>query len=115
MITEHDTKIFLSEYSKNKYSLIQNFNDELKDIKSNIELSKQKYLNNFFCKLNLCKTLIQNAKPEIEQYLKSEAPDFNIFKIVGLYRYEVSTHTSFLAELLSPLGTHSQSNLFLKR
>ena len=40
------------------------------------------------------------------------AKDFNIFHILGVAHYEVSTHSSFLRELLDSNGTHGQGNLF---
>jgi hypothetical protein len=44
---------------------------------------------------------------------KKEASEFNIFSILERDRYEVRTHTPFLAELLDSKGTHGQRNLFL--
>ncbi|UOQ51744.1 PDDEXK-like family protein [Hymenobacter cellulosivorans] len=38
---------------------------------------------------------------------------FNIFRILGLESAEVRTHSAFLAELLSPRGSHGQKELFL--
>jgi hypothetical protein len=39
---------------------------------------------------------------------------FNIFSILGAESTETSTHSSFLAELLNPEGSHGQKGLFLK-
>jgi len=39
---------------------------------------------------------------------------FNIFSILDRERYEVTTHSYFLYELLSPHGSHGQSNRFLQ-
>lgn len=44
---------------------------------------------------------------------KTEAPEFNIFSILKVSRYEVKTHSPFLAELLDPRGSHEQGYLFL--
>jgi hypothetical protein len=41
------------------------------------------------------------------------APHFNIFKILGVDRREVKTHSAFLANLLDPQGLHGQGHLFL--
>jgi hypothetical protein len=46
---------------------------------------------------------------------RDKAPDFNIFRIIGREHYEVTTHSSFLASLLDPLGGHDQGDLFLSR
>lgn len=39
---------------------------------------------------------------------------FNIFSILDREKKEVSTHSRFIAELLSPKGTHGQKDKFLK-
>lgn len=39
---------------------------------------------------------------------------FNIFNTIGLRTEEVRLHSSFLAELMNPQGTHGLSNLFLE-
>lgn len=39
--------------------------------------------------------------------------NFNIFKIIGLTSEEVRIHSSFIAELLNPAGSHGQGGLFL--
>jgi PD-(D/E)XK nuclease superfamily len=54
-------------------------------------------------------------KDEWRQYNKKEAESFNIFKILGLTHYEVSTHSSFLRELLDSDGSHGQGNLFFNK
>lgn len=90
--------------------MLNDAQNKINELKSYIE---QEYFNAFLQKTYSCKALIQNAKPEMANYLKTESPDFNIFTITGLHRYEVNTHTSFLAELLSPVGTHNQHELFL--
>lgn len=43
---------------------------------------------------------------------KTIAEDFNIFNILGVEHYEVSTHSSLLRELLDSNGSHGQGNLF---
>jgi hypothetical protein len=39
---------------------------------------------------------------------------FNIFKILGIGRYEVKTHSPILGELLNPEGRHGQGVVFLR-
>lgn len=43
---------------------------------------------------------------------KTLAEDFNVFGILGVSHYEVTTHSSMLKELLDARGTHGQGNLF---
>ncbi len=55
--------------------------------------------------------------PILEQSRKHtqiNAPHFNIFKVLGISHYEVTTHSALLRELLDPSGTHGQGNLFFK-
>ncbi|MDR1461772.1 MAG: PD-(D/E)XK nuclease family protein [Azoarcus sp.] len=51
------------------------------------------------------------AKYDQRRYETGE--DFNIFSILDRERYEVSTHSAFLFELLNPKGCHHQGRLFL--
>lgn len=51
----------------------------------------------------------------LEDYRKNnkiKAEDFNLFQILGVAHYEVSTHSAVLRELLDSNGTHGQGNLF---
>ncbi len=52
------------------------------------------------------------ALPGLEEKRRSweseNAPRFNIFRILRIQRREVKLHSRFLAELLDPLGSHSQ-------
>lgn len=48
---------------------------------------------------------------EVERY---RASDFNVFSLLGVTNYEVTTHSVLLGELLNPRGTHGQGDLFLK-
>ncbi|WP_224960786.1 PDDEXK-like family protein [Geomonas subterranea] len=55
--------------------------------------------------------------PILEQsrkHMQINAPRFNIFEILGVSHYEVSTHSALLRELLDPSGTHGQGNLFFR-
>lgn len=52
-----------------------------------------------------------------DQYRKEAAAtgeNFNIFKILNVESSEVRLHSSFLAELLNPKGSHGQGSVFLK-
>ena len=46
-----------------------------------------------------------------EKYKRGDS--FNIFKSCGVNHYE-TTHSSIIAELLNPKGSHGQGGLFLK-
>ncbi|QIY83248.1 PD-(D/E)XK nuclease family protein [Chryseobacterium sp. NEB161] len=66
---------------------------------------------------NSLKQLLSQVNTINEAYKivkKNTGEDFNIFKILGMERKEVKTHSKFLAELLNPKGSHLQGNIFLK-
>ena len=44
--------------------------------------------------------------------IENEAPWFNLFDILSINHLEAKVHTPFIAELLSPDGTHRQERLF---
>src|SRR2546423_13058712 len=54
---------------------------------------------------------IQRLRAELQS---RDAPDFNVFRVLGVMRHEVTTHSSMLAELLDPSGSHGQGWLFLE-
>jgi hypothetical protein len=47
------------------------------------------------------------------KHARETGASFNIFSILGLEHYETRTHSSFLAELLNPKGSHGQEDRFL--
>lgn len=49
-----------------------------------------------------------------EQQANQNGEKFNIFKILGASRKEVTTHSRFIYELINPVGTHGQGDIFLK-
>ena len=49
-----------------------------------------------------------------EQLAQVTGEHFNIFKILGIARREVQTHSPILGELLNPNGCHGQKDLFLQ-
>jgi hypothetical protein len=55
-----------------------------------------------------------NIINRIEQIRKESGVYFNIFSITERENFEESTHCRFLYELLSPEGSHYQSDLFLR-
>jgi hypothetical protein len=72
--------------------------------------------------LQRCVELLRTVRPHIERLQTSqvaqrlkETPAFNVFEITKRTHYEVTTHSAFLANLLDPLASHGQGNLFLSR
>ncbi|WP_417601041.1 PD-(D/E)XK nuclease family protein [Owenweeksia hongkongensis] len=45
---------------------------------------------------------------------EANSEDFNIFSILNMETNEVKTHSTFLAELLNPHGSHSMGETFLQ-
>lgn len=67
-------------------------------------------MNNIIQLLNEVKAI----KERYEEISKRTGENFNIFKILNLQANEVRLHSTFLAELLKPNGTHGQGPIFLK-
>lgn len=59
--------------------------------------------------INQCKSVVSHQR-ELQQ---ATGMNFNLFQMLGLGHYEVSTHSRLLADLLSPNGTHGQGAQFL--
>jgi hypothetical protein len=49
-----------------------------------------------------------------ETLARATGEHFNVFKILGIGRREVTTHSPMLAELLNPKGNHGQGAAFLR-
>lgn len=58
---------------------------------------------------------IKHTKRIYEELERYRASSFNIFSLLGVTNYEVTTHSALLGELLSPKGTHGQDDLFLRK
>lgn len=54
-------------------------------------------------------------KVAYEKKQKEEGTLFNVFSILGLSSKEVRLHSTMIAELLNPNGTHTMNNLFLEK
>ncbi|MCA9921450.1 MAG: PD-(D/E)XK nuclease family protein [Anaerolineales bacterium] len=67
----------------------------------------------FQIKFRHLRTQFQVVKQQALEEARTEAPTFNIFRILGLAHYEVRTHSAFLAHLLNPEQSHGQQTLFL--
>ena len=66
------------------------------------------------------KSLLDKTKPivaenkRIREEREANGDFFNIFSILGMEHYEVSTHSAFLAELLNPNGSHGKKDTYLR-
>jgi len=49
-----------------------------------------------------------------QEMTKITGEEFNVFKTLGLQSSEVRLHSAILTDLLNPLGSHGQNDLFLK-
>jgi len=95
-ISIHQIENFLTEY---KQSVIKKRIEETEALK-----------NDFYCLFSEYK---QFKRKNIKD-ARFKAPSFNIFRLLGVTRDEVRTHSRFLAELLNPAGRHGQGPLFLR-
>jgi hypothetical protein len=57
---------------------------------------------------------IRTIKTAYDLVTKNSGENFNVFQILGMETAEVKTHSKFLAELLSPNGSHEQGAKFLE-
>jgi hypothetical protein len=64
-----------------------------------------------FAQLKIALPIIEKAMHSLEM---QHAPRFNLFQLLDVAREERRTHSTFLAELLNPEGSHGQRDLFLK-
>ena len=56
----------------------------------------------------------QRHSVEVDEIYAKNSPNYNVFSILGLGRFEVLLHSPFLRNLLDPKGSHGQGTLFLK-
>lgn len=67
--------------------------------------------------INDIKTLmidVGHISNHYQEVVKITGREFNVFKTLGLQSSEVRLHSAILTDLLNPLGSHGQSDLFLK-
>lgn len=68
-------------------------------------------------KINDIKTLmidVGHISNHYREIVKITGGEFNVFKTLGLQSSEVRLHSAILTDLLNPLGSHGQGDLFLK-
>lgn len=59
--------------------------------------------------------LIHSIYEQRDKLIEEKGYKFNIFNILGIHTDEVKLHSAFLAELLSPSGSHQMGSLFLEK
>ncbi len=57
---------------------------------------------------------VRLLKDKHEKLAEITGESFNVFSVLGVETKEVKTHSSILAELLNPKGSHRQGTVFLK-
>lgn len=89
-------------------NLLENIKEFFSDYCHLIDTEKKQFENSFLkFKNNYNKIISEYRKLNFEL-----AESFNIFQILNIMHYEVSTHSAILRELLDSNGTHGQGNLF---
>ena len=77
------------------------------------ELQEQKKLQTRLKLAELKGSFTQAKKQQVREALRA-APQFNLFRVLGISHLEMRTHSAFLAHLLDPEGSHGQQFLFLE-
>lgn len=75
--------------------------------------SDNQEVEDFKTEFERIKVYFSQKKSEVAALAREEAPDFNLFRLMGLETSEVQ-HSRFIASLLDPEGSHGQSYLFLR-
>ena len=76
--------------------------------------SKQDALARFELAFNRLRPAYEELHHKVLEEARLHAPQFNIFRLLGVAHLEVPTHSAFLAALLRPDGPHGQQFLFLE-
>lgn len=113
MITYQTFTNFKNSFSKLSSENITDFHIKLDDLKNIYESFVDNLIYDYKGQINKLGEIITKAKPEIDKWYKENSPNYNVFKILGLENKEVTTHTPFIENLLSPNGSHNQNTLFL--
>lgn len=86
----------------------------LQDFRKFDEESRRRRLNALGSYLDQLGGDLKTLREKSAEQDRLYAPHFNVFRLLGIERDEVSLHTAFLAELLNPNGPHGQGHLFLR-
>ena len=57
---------------------------------------------------------VKNFRRSLVNCRGESRPGYNFFRLLGIHRREVKTHSALLRDLLNPLGLHGQGNLFVR-
>lgn len=83
------------------------------ELKCLLNIPMKQNSDNLLSRYSVIKQILHSHQKDISEYNRSNAPEWNIYRILGVERYEVIFHTLLLAELISPRGRHGQGGLFL--
>ncbi len=64
--------------------------------------------------LNLLIKKVEKISQEYAEISQKSGENFNVFSIINMEWNEVKTHSSFIAELLNPKGSHGKGSVFLE-
>ncbi len=92
---------------------ISKISDFLERYKSFSRTYSDQRLAEYTYRFNHIKSALSVIKSIAEDINRWNGSSFNIFKLLKVDRYEVSTHSAILANLLNPDGSHGQGFLFL--
>ncbi|MBF0516037.1 MAG: PD-(D/E)XK nuclease family protein [Nitrospirae bacterium] len=110
-----------SELSLSKFGELKPIIDEFQNRKT-VDITNMVSLLDGMKELQESSLLLifNDLKPKIQEYIEEEkahqrqhAPQWNVFKILGIETKEAEFHTPFLYGLLNPYGSHGQGRLFL--
>jgi hypothetical protein len=93
---------------------IDSFYEKFLSIRNEHEAGKMFFLKSILESAERISNILEHSKKAIADYIETESPHYNVFRIIGLDRKEVGTHTPFLADLLSSKAGHGQGKLFLR-
>lgn len=88
--------------------------DFLDDYQSFVESERQAEFLQFRAGFERIRGPFERLQRQEYQRQHTQAPQFNIFHLMGIARREEKTHSAFLAHLLNPKAAHGQGVLFLK-
>ena len=89
------------------------FFQRLKEFKEG-SVSEQRY-DAFIVEFDRIKRSLLGVRERARAEDRLIAQSYSVFEVLGVETFEVSTHSSFLGNLLSHGGSHAQGDLFLRR
>ena len=95
-------------------SSYEEMGDFLKRYETYKTQTQQDALGQFTRAFNRLRPAYEALQRQVLEAARLHAPQFNIFRLLGVAHLEVTTHSAFLASLLQPDGPHGQQYLFLE-